>query len=199
MFTGIITDIGEVTAVIGADERRLAIATAFDPDTIPIGASIACSGICLTVTELRKNQFSVVASAETIARTTLGSWKKGTKLNLERALKVGDELGGHIVSGHTDGVARLVSTRKENDSIRLVFAPPADLAKFVAPKGSVALDGVSLTVNEVIGTPDGDQFGVNIIPHTAAHTTLGRLQPGDAVNMEIDMLARYVARLIAKA
>ncbi len=195
MFTGIITDIGEVTAVIGTDERRLVIATVYDPDTIPIGASISCSGICLTVTELRKNQFSVVASAETIAKTTLGSWKKGTKLNLERALKVGDELGGHIVSGHTDGVAKLVSTRKENDSIRLVFAPPADLAKFVAPKGSVALDGVSLTVNEV----EGDQFGVNIIPHTAAHTTLGGLKPGDAVNMEIDMLARYVARLIATA
>jgi riboflavin synthase len=199
MFTGIITDIGEVTAVIGTDERRLAIATAYDPDTIPIGASIACGGICLTVTELRKNQFSVVASAETIARTTLGRWKKGTKLNLERALKVGDELGGHIVSGHTDGVAKLVSTRKENDSIRLVFAPPVDLAKFVAPKGSVALDGVSLTVNEVITENGADRFGVNIIPHTAVHTTLGRLQPGDAVNMEIDMLARYVARLIAKA
>ncbi|HEY1722355.1 MAG TPA: riboflavin synthase [Magnetospirillaceae bacterium] len=195
MFTGIITDIGEVTAVIGTDERRLAIATTYDPDTIPIGASIACSGICLTVTELRKNQFSVVASAETIAKTTLGAWKKGTKLNLERALKVGNELGGHIVSGHTDGVAKLVSTRKENDSIRLVFAPPAELAKFVAPKGSVALEGVSLTVNEV----DDSTFGVNIIPHTAAHTTLGALKPGDAVNMEIDMLARYVARLIAKA
>lgn len=195
MFTGIITDIGEVTAVIGADERRLAIATTYDPDTIPIGASIACSGICLTVTELRKNQFSVVASAETIAKTTLGAWKKGTKINLERALKVGDELGGHIVSGHTDGVAKLVSTRKENDSLRLVFAPPPELAKFVASKGSVALDGVSLTVNEV----ENDTFGVNIIPHTAVHTTLGALKPGDAVNMEIDMLARYVARLIAKA
>jgi riboflavin synthase len=195
MFTGIITDIGEVTAVIGTDERRLAIATAYDPDTIPIGASICCSGVCLTVTELRKNQFSVVASAETIARTTLGGWKKGTRINLERALKVGDELGGHIVSGHTDGVAHLVSARKENDSLRLVFEAPAELGRFVAPKGSVALDGVSLTVNEM----DGNRFGVNIIPHTAAHTTLGALKPGDAVNMEIDMLARYVARLIAKA
>ncbi len=194
MFTGIITDIGEVTEVIGTAERRLQIATAYDPDTIPIGASIACSGICLTVVELRKARFAVVASAETIARTTLGAWKKGTRVNLERALRVGDELGGHIVSGHTDGVAHLVSVRRENESLRLEFEPAPGLARFVAPKGSVALDGVSLTVNEV-----GDStFGVNIIPHTAAHTTLGALKPGDAVNMEIDMLARYVARLIAR-
>ena len=194
MFTGIITDIGEVTEVIGSDERRLQIATAFDPDTIPVGASIACSGVCLTVVELRKARFAVVASAETLARTTLGAWKKGTRVNLERALKMGDELGGHLVSGHTDGVARLVAARRENDSVRLVFEPPAALARFVASKGSVALDGVSLTVNEV-----GDStFGINIIPHTATHTTLGALKPGDAVNMEIDMLARYVARLLAK-
>jgi riboflavin synthase len=194
MFTGIITDVGEVTEMLGAGERRLQIATAYDPDTIPIGASIACSGVCLTVVELRKERFAAVASAETIARTTLGTWKKGTRVNLERALRVGDELGGHIVSGHTDGVARLVSARRENDSLRLVFEPPAELARFVASKGSVALDGVSLTVNEV----DDSTFGVNIIPHTAAHTTLGALKPGDTVNMEIDMLARYVARLIAK-
>jgi riboflavin synthase len=194
MFTGIITDIGEVTEMLGADERRLQIATSYDPDTIPIGASIACSGVCLTVVELSKERFAAIASAETIARTTLGTWKKGTRVNLERALRVGDELGGHIVSGHTDGVAKLVSARRENDSLRLVFEPPAELGRFVASKGSVALDGVSLTVNEV----DDSTFGVNIIPHTAAHTTLGALEPGDAVNMEIDMLARYVARLIAK-
>ena len=194
MFTGIITDIGHVTEVTGAAERRITIATVYDPATIPIGASIACSGVCLTVVELGKGAFATVASAETTGLTTVGQWAKGTRINLERALKVGDELGGHIVSGHTDGMARLVSAWPEDGSIRLVFEPPAQLARFVAPKGSVAIDGVSLTVNEV----EVDRFGVNIIPHTAVHTTLGALKPGDAVNMEIDMLARYVARLLAK-
>lgn len=194
MFTGIITDIGHVAEVTGTAERRIVIATAYDPATIPVGASIACSGVCLTVVELGKGSFAALASAETTCLTTLGHWTKGTRVNLERALRVGDELGGHIVSGHADGMARLVSARPEDGSIRLVFEAPAALARFVAPKGSVAIDGVSLTVNEV----EGDRFGVNIIPHTASHTTLGALRPGDAVNMEIDMLARYVARLLAK-
>jgi riboflavin synthase len=135
-----------------------------------------------------------LASAETLAKTTMGSWGIGTRINLERALRVGDELGGHIVSGHVDGVAKLVARRRENESLRLEFEAPADLARFIAPKGSVALDGVSLTVNEV----EGSRFGVNIIPHTAEQTTLGALEPGDAVNMEIDMLARYVARQLGK-
>jgi riboflavin synthase len=195
MFTGIITDIGKVTDIEGTGERRLHIGTAYDPATIPIGASICCSGVCLTVIERGPGWFAALASAETLARTTLESWRIGTRVNLERALRMGDELGGHIVSGHTDGVARLISANGENDSLRLVFEAPAELARLVAPKGSVTLDGVSLTVNEV----DGARFGVNIIPFTAEHTTLGALKPGDSVNMEIDMLARYVARLMGKA
>ena len=195
MFTGIITDIGKVTELRGTDEIRLYLSTAYDPETIPIGASICCSGVCLTVTERGPGWFAAVASAETLGKTTLGSWKVGTRVNLERALRMGDELGGHIVSGHTDGKARLISAKKENESLRMVFEAPKDLALLVAPKGSVTLDGVSLTVNEV----NAAQFGVNIIPHTAEVTTLGALKPGDAVNMEIDMLARYVARLLSKA
>ena len=195
MFTGIITDIGTVTALVGDAERRLSIATAYDPASIAIGASICCSGICLTAVEVGNAGFAAVASAETIARTTLGAWTVGSRINLERALKVGDELGGHIVSGHVDGIARLAGRRPENESLRLDFEAPPELAKFVAPKGSVALDGVSLTVNAV----EGRRFGINIVPHTAEHTTLAALQPGDPVNMEIDMLARYVARLLDKA
>jgi riboflavin synthase len=195
MFTGIVTDIGTVSELRGGAERRLAIATAYDPATIAIGASICCSGVCLTATEIGAGWFAAVASAETLARTTMGAWGVGTPINLERALRVGDELGGHIVSGHVDGIARLASRRAENQSLRLEFEAPPELARFVASKGSVALDGVSLTVNEVAGA----RFGVNIVPHTAEHTTLGALRPGDAVNMEIDMLARYVARLLDRA
>lgn len=194
MFTGIITDLGEVIDITGMGDVLLRIRTSFALDQVPIGASIANNGVCLTVIERGDDWFAVQASAETLAKTTLGTWKSGTKVNLERALKVGDELGGHIVSGHVDGVAKVVAIRPENESLRYTFEVPRELAPFVAPKGSVALDGVSLTVNEV----DGARFGVNIIPHTQKVTTFGTYVPGSPVNMEIDMLARYVARLLGK-
>ena len=190
MFTGIVTDIGRVAAVERRGDTRFEIATAWDTSGIALGASISCSGACLTVVAVRPGAFAVEASAETLACTTLGGWREGSAVNLERALRVGDELGGHIVSGHADGVAKTVSRRPEGDSVRFTFEAPDSLARFVASKGSVALDGVSLTVNEV----EGARFGVNIIPHTLSHTTLGELRAGDAVNMEIDMLARYLAR-----
>lgn len=181
----------------------LEIACAYDPATIAIGASIACSGCCLTAIEVGgkpgDSWFAVQASGETLSKTTLGSWREGTRINLERALKMGDELGGHIVSGHVDGLATLVSLAAEGESTRLVFGLPISLGRFVAPKGSVAIEGVSLTVNEVsdAGGPGGSEtrFGVNIIPHTQTATTLGGLRPGQRVNFEVDMLARYVQRL----
>lgn len=196
MFTGIITDLGRVHAVEqppeGAPEdARFVFATAYDTATIGLGASIACSGACLTVVAKDAETFSVDVSAETLSKTTLGGWRVGTPVNLERPLRVGDELGGHIVAGHVDGVARVVERRMEGGSWRFLFEAPEELARFIAPKGSIALDGVSLTVNEVSGA----RLGVNIIPHTAEVTTFGALQPGDAVNLEIDTLARYVARL----
>jgi riboflavin synthase len=194
MFTGIITDLGRVRAVIPGGDTRFEIATRYDTRTIDRGASIACSGVCLTVVETGADWFAVQVSAETLSRTTLSRWREGTRVNLERALRVGDELGGHIVSGHVDAVAEIVERRPEGDSLRLAFAVPAAFAPAVAPKGSVALDGVSLTVNEV----DGRRFGVNIIPHTQAATTFGRAAVGDRVNLEIDMLARYVARLLGR-
>ncbi|AWK86858.1 riboflavin synthase [Azospirillum thermophilum] len=194
MFTGIITDVGRVRAVERQGDTRFTIETAFDTATVPIGASIANNGVCLTVVETGPGWFAVQASGETLSKTTLGSWAEGTRVNLERALKLGDELGGHIVSGHVDGVGTLLSIRPDGESIRLTFEAPADLAKFIAPKGSVAVDGVSLTVNEV----DGARFGVNIIPHTQQATTFGGLREGDRVNLEIDMLARYVARLAGR-
>jgi len=195
MFTGIITALGTVRAIIplgnGAD-MRLVIATPWpDIADVALGASIACSGCCLTAVELGQDCFAVDASAETLSRTTLGTWKVGTRVNLERSLKVGDELGGHIVSGHVDGLGEAMSATAENGSIRWRFRVPRDLARFIAEKGSVAIDGVSLTVNDVTD----DTFGVNIIPHTASVTGFGFLRPGDKVNIEIDMLARYVARL----
>ena len=196
MFTGIITDVGRVRRLQAADgdgALALTIETAFDIAEIAIGASIACSGPCLTVVAVEPGAFSVQASAETLACSTIGDWREGTPINLERALRAGDELGGHIVSGHVDGVARLIERRPEGDCVRLVIEPPAALMRFVAPKGSVALDGISLTVNEV----EGDRFGVNIIPHTLAHTNLREAQPGQRMNFEIDPLARYVARLLA--
>jgi riboflavin synthase len=198
MFTGIITDLGTVRQVTHADghDSRFCIATAYDVGTIDLGASIACNGACLTVVALEDDAFSVDASAETLARTTLGGWSVGTPVNLERALRVGDELGGHMVSGHVDGLAEVVACRPENDSLRLDFRGPAQLAGAIAAKGSVALDGVSLTVNAVEDGVDGVRFAVNIIPHTRERTTLGALQPGDRVNLEIDMLARYVQRLL---
>ena len=196
MFTGIITDLGRVrrlrrgTGPEGGCE--LTIATAYPVDDIALGASIACSGPCLTVIAVEPGAFTVEASAETLARTTLGDWTEGTPINLERALRLGDELGGHLVSGHVDGVARLVERRPEGDSIRFTIEAPAELARYIAPKGSVALDGVSLTINEV----EGERFGVNIIPYTLAHTSLGEARPGQRLNFEIDTIARYVARLL---
>ena len=191
MFTGIITDVGRVRSVEINGDTRLVIETAYDTNEIDIGASIACAGPCLTVTDKDDGWFAVDASAETLSKTTLGGWAKGTRVNLERALRVGDEMGGHIVTGHVDGIAVVISVTPEGDSQRFVLEAPKEYARYVAPKGSVTLDGVSLTVNEV----DGSQFGVNIIPHTQAATTFGDLQPGDRVNFEIDVLARYVDRL----
>jgi riboflavin synthase len=190
MFTGIIQDIGEVARVEGAGDVTLTVRTA--ALTPVVGASVAHNGICLTVIAIEGETYRVQYSAETASKTTCGMWRVGTRLNLEPALRVGDELGGHIVTGHVDGVAHLAARACENDSLRLTFEIPAALARFVAPKGSVALDGVSLTVNEVVGA----RFGVNIIPFTQTHTTLGALQVGDALNVEIDTLARYVARMV---
>ena len=196
MFTGIVTALGtlrEVQPLGAGQDMRLLVGVA--PEFLrgaELGCSIACSGVCLTAVELHADAFAVDASAETLSKTTLGGWKPGGRINLERALKLGDELGGHLVSGHVDGVGEVLSATPENASVRWRFRAPAAIAGFIASKGSIAVDGVSLTVNEV----DGREFGVNIIPHTAAHTTIGTLQPGDAVNLEIDTLARYVARLL---
>lgn len=191
MFTGIITDIGTVQRIDRGGDTRFVIGTHYNTDTVEIGASIACSGPCLTVVDRGPGWFAVNASAETLSKTTMGSWVVGSRINLERALKVGDELGGHIVTGHIDGSAEVLSRRPEGDSVRFVFRAPAALARYIAPKGGVALDGISLTVNEV----EGDTFGVNVIPHTQKVTTLGAMQPGNRVNLEIDILARYVSRL----
>lgn len=191
MFTGIITDIGEVRALEKRGDLRARIGTGYDTAGIDLGASIASDGVCLTVVELGPDWYDVEISAETVSKTNLGSWSVGRPVNLERALKVGDELGGHIVSGHVDGVAQLVAMKDEGDSTRFTFRAPEALAKFIAPKGSVALNGTSLTVNEV----DGCEFGINIIPHTKEVTTWGAAKVGDAINLEIDTLARYVARL----
>ncbi|MGB3148394.1 MAG: riboflavin synthase [Paracoccaceae bacterium] len=194
MFTGIITDIGEVIALTREADLRARIATSYKIASIDIGASIACDGCCLTVIakgETPQGWFDVQVSAESLSKTTIGRWEKGQKLNLERALKVGDELGGHIVSGHVDAVATISAIRAEGGSTRITLTVPAAIAGFIAPKGSVALNGTSLTVNEVEGT----SFGVNLIPHTQAVTTWGQARVGDPVNIEIDTLARYVARM----
>lgn len=194
MFTGIVTDMGEVIALDQKGDLRARIATAYDVAGIDIGASIACEGVCLTVVALGaspRNWFDVEISAETVSKTNIGGWALGQRINLERALKVGDELGGHIVSGHVDGVAEVVSCTPEGDSLRVTFRAPEPLAKFIAPKGSVALNGTSLTVNEVAGR----EFGINFIPHTQKVTTWGTVKPGDRVNLEVDTMARYVARL----
>ncbi len=191
MFTGIVDEVGRVAAVERPGDTRFRIETGYDTGSIAIGASIACAGACLTVVATGGGWFAVEASAETLARTTLGGWRVGTPVNLERALRVGDELGGHLVFGHVDGVAGVRGRRAEAASARLDLEVPADLARFIAAKGSVALDGVSFTVNQV----DGRRFGVNVIAHTAAKTTFGAIGPGDQVNLEIDMLARYLARL----
>lgn len=191
MFTGIITDVGRVRSIEQRGDTRLVLETRYDMATVDMGASIACNGACLTVVDKGEGWFAVDASAETLNMTVLGTWKAGDPVNLERALKVGDELGGHIVSGHVDGVGVIVSRRSEGGSVRFTIEVPSDLAPFVASKGSVTMNGVSLTVNEV----DGNRFGVNLIPHTLENTTFGDASPGDRINVEIDMLARYVARL----
>lgn len=191
MFTGIITDKGRVRSIEQKGDTRAIIETAFDTDAIDIGASISCSGACLTVVEKGESWFAVDISAETLSKTALGDWQKGTTVNLERSLCLGEELGGHIVLGHVDGVASVEAIRPEGDSVRFEFRAPDELAKFIAPKGSVTLDGVSLTVNEV----QGNRFGVNIIPHTQQVTTFGDVKVGHKINLEIDVLARYVARL----
>ena len=194
MFTGIITDIGTVLALQRQGDLRARIGTSYDVDGIDIGASIACDGVCLTVVDLGRspqNWFEVQISGETLSCTTLGGWVAGRRVNLERALRVGDELGGHIVSGHVDGLAQVIGIRPEGDSLRVTFRAPDHLAGFIAQKGSVALNGTSLTVNEV----DGTDFGINFIPHTRQATTWGDVAEGDAVNLEVDTMARYVARL----
>ncbi len=192
MFTGIITDVGKVLAVERRGDLHARIQTNYDTGTIDIGASIACSGACLTVVEKGDDWFAVDISGETEARTTLGRWKSGVKVNLERALRVGDELGGHIVTGHVDGVGEVIKAAPVGESVQFEIGLPEPLRKLVATKGSVTIDGISMTVN---GVTDG-RFDVNAIPHTQQHTTLGGLKAGDAVNLEIDMLARYVQRLM---
>jgi riboflavin synthase len=194
MFTGIVTDVGRILALDQQGDLRARIGTTYDVAGIDIGASIACEGVCLTVIALGttpQNWFDVQISAESVSKTNIGTWAIGTPVNLERALKVGDELGGHIVSGHVDGLAEVIAVTPEGDSVRVTFRAPHALAGFIAPKGSVALNGTSLTVNEVAGT----DFGVNFIPHTQSVTTWGNVKVGDKVNLEIDTMARYVARL----
>jgi len=195
MFTGIVTDIGEIRAVEMRGDKRFVIGCSYPAEAITIGASISCAGICLTVTDKGSDQkgdwFAADASAETCSLTTAANWETGTKLNLERALKVGDELGGHIVTGHVDGLGSLIESRQDGDSWRFEFEAPESLSAFIASKGSITIDGVSLTVNSV----EGNRFGINLIPHTQSETTLGGLSTGDVVNLEIDVLARYVARL----
>ena len=191
MFTGIVTDVGRVRAVSDTNrDKRFEIETGFDLSTVEIGASIAHAGCCLTVVEKGEGWFAVEVSGETLSRTTLGDWAPGYPVNLERSARVGDELGGHIVSGHVDGVGEVVSVEVEGGSHRVRIRVPRPLHRYIAEKGSIAVEGVSLTVNEV----EDDVFGVNLIPHTWDVTTLGRLQPGSRVNLEIDMLARYLAR-----
>jgi riboflavin synthase len=198
MFTGIVTDVGEVIAVEERGEglRRLTIACAYDPASIAIGASIACGGVCMTAvatgTQGGRGTFSVDAAAETLRLTTVGRWRKGTRINLERSLKMGNELGGHLVSGHIDGLADLVTREDLTEMARLTLRVPKPLARFIAQKGSAALDGVSLTVNDVTD----DTFSVLIIPHTLSVTTLGALRHGDSINLEVDVMARYAARLM---
>ena len=194
MFTGIVTDLGVVRALHQKGDLRARIGTSYDSAGIDLGASIACEGVCLTVVAMGEddgNWFDVDISAESVSATNINTWAVGRRINLERALRLGDELGGHIVSGHVDGVAQIISMTDDGDSTRFVFRAPQELAKFVAPKGSVALNGTSLTVNAV----DGCDFGVNIIPHTKEVTTWGDAAVGDTVNIEIDTMARYVARL----
>ena len=191
MFTGIVTDIGTIRTLEKRGDLRVRIETGYETASIDMGASIACDGVCLTVVGLGDDWFDVDISAESVARTNIAGWEEGRRLNLERALRLGDELGGHIVSGHVDGIAEIIAMTDDGDSTRVTLKAPDDLARFIAQKGSVALNGTSLTVNEV----EGNTFGINFIPHTKAVTTWGDAKVGDAINLEIDTLARYVARL----
>ena len=198
MFTGIVTDVGTVRSVEQRGDLRLVIATGYDTATIDLGASIACSGVCLTAVDKGEDWFAVDISAETVSRTAGDHWREGAKLNLERSLRLGDELGGHIVTGHVDAVATVVGTCPEGDSVRLGVSVPRDLGPMIAAKGSVALDGASMTVNEVRDAEDGStHFAVNVIPHTANHTTLGTVMQAQQLNVEVDVLARYIDRMLA--
>jgi riboflavin synthase len=198
MFTGIVTDIGEIRSVDQRGDMRIVIGTTYDTSTIAMGASIACSGCCLTVVDKGADWFAVDVSGESVAKTAAGMWSEGLTLNLERAMKVGDELGGHIVTGHVDGVGDVLGVCPEGDSHRVGIRVSDEIAPYIATKGSVTVDGVSLTVNDVRDADDGTHFSVNIIPHTWAVTTLGELTTGRAVNLEIDILARYLARMQAR-
>jgi riboflavin synthase len=196
MFTGIITNVGRIVAAEERGDLRLRIACGYDMGTVDLGASIACSGVCLTVVDKGPDWFEVDLSAETVSRTAGGLWSEGSRLNLERALRLGDELGGHIVTGHVDGIGEVEGAVEVGGSVRVTVIAPAELEGYIAPKGSVTLDGVSLTVNEVEAISDGIRFGVNIIPHTAAETTLNEIRPGRLLNIEIDVLARYIGRML---
>ena len=196
MFTGIITDIGTVRSAEQRGDLRLTIACGYDLATVDLGASIACSGVCLTVVDKGLDWFAVDVSAETVSRTAAGLWREDARLNLERALRLGDELGGHLVTGHVDGVGHVLEATPEGDSTRITIAAPTDLGPYIAEKGSITIDGVSLTVNEVTDAGDGTRFTVNIIPHTAHHSTLGAVEPGRQLNLEIDILARYLKRMM---
>jgi riboflavin synthase len=198
MFTGITTDVGTVRTSEQRGDLRVTIACGYDMGTVDLGSSIACSGVCLTVVDKGEDWFAVDVSGETQSRTATNLWREGSKLNLERSLRIGDELGGHIVSGHVDGVAEVIGVCPEGGSSRIGLRAPAELAPFIAPKGSVALDGVSLTVNDVRDAEDGStHFSVNIIPHTAQITTLGDIAAGRQLNVEIDVIARYLQRILA--
>ena len=198
MFTGIVTDVGIVRSAEQRGDLRLVIASGYDMDTVDLGASIACSGACLTVVDKGEDWFAVDVSGETVSKTASGHWREGARLNLERSLRLGDEVGGHIVSGHVDAVGTVVGVCPEGDSKRVGISVPRALGPMIAAKGSVALDGASMTVNDVRDAEDGTtHFSVNVIPHTGAHTTLGELAPGTQLNVEVDVLARYIDRMLA--
>ena len=197
MFTGIVTDVGQVLAHEERGDLRLRIGCRYDMSEVALGASIACSGVCLTVVDKGPDWFAVDVSAETRARTAPGLWEEGARLNLERALRIGDELGGHIVTGHVDGIGAVISADQVGDSVAIVIAAGPEVAPYIATKGSVCIDGVSLTVNSVEPLADGVRFGLNVIPHTAQHSTLGNLRAGREVNIEIDLIARYLERMLA--
>jgi riboflavin synthase len=198
MFTGIVTDVGIVRSAEQRGDLRVVIGTSYDTDTVDLGASIACSGACLTVVDKGEDWFAVDVSGETVSKTAADHWHEGARLNLERSLRLGDEIGGHIVTGHVDAVGEVVEARPEGDSKRVSISVPPNLGAMIAAKGSVALDGVSMTVNDVAEGAGGTTlFSVNVIPHTAAHTTLGELAPGRQLNVEVDVLARYIDRMLA--